>query len=256
MPPDKPLPVEPSTRQILAIMALAGLLILALETVPAIFQLNYPFYVLFIFIHEIGHGIASWLTGGEFSHFVVFPGLGGLSYVGGGSPFLVTVAGTFSVALFTTILILLGHDPKVNRIVVGLTGLALVLISLRYGFPSIFDQGLANGLFTMVAGVILGSTLLLVARWASLSVNIFFQYLLVFKGIVITFADTWGIVRMTVPFFGQGIGGDVTGLAEMTHIPVFIWGLIWTAVAVVMFATAFWVVWFWKVKEKREAVTG
>lgn len=60
------------------------------------------------------------------------------------------------------------------------------------------------------------------------------------------FADAWGIVRVTVPFFGGEIGGDVTALAEMTHIPVFLWGLLWTAIAAAMFGIACWAAWFWQ----------
>jgi len=117
---------------------------------------------------------------------------------------------------------------------------------VRYGLPAIFNDGLWAGLFTVLAGLCFGLLFTGVAWRASIGLVVFVQYLLIFKGIVIMFADTWGIVRVTVPFFGGEIGGDVTALAEMTGIPVFLWGLIWTAIAALMFGAAIWAVWFWQ----------
>ncbi len=253
--PPAPLPSkkprgELSTAWIVALVSLAGLCVLALETVPAIASWNYPLYLLFVVIHEMGHGVAALLTGGSFSHFIIFPGIGGLSYSGSGWMAVVLLAGSFSVAIFTTLLILLGRDPRLSRITVGVIGVGMAWLSIRYGVPTLFKSGFLDGLFTVAVSLLFGGVFIFVAYRAPLPFITFFQHLLALKGMVVMFADTWGIVRITVPFFGGEIGGDVTMLAEITHIPVFIWGLIWTAAAALMFGAAIWATWFWKVEPR------
>lgn len=248
--PEKPPRRQFSSCKTLVLIGLAGLAALVLETIPAVTSWNYPFYLLFVVIHEMGHGVAALLTGGGFSHFVIFPGPGGLAFVGGW-PLVVLPAGSFSVALFTSLLILMGGNARLSRITIGLIGVGMAWLSIRYGAPSIFKFNAADGLYTLGVSLFFGIAFILIAYRAPLSFIVFFQHLLIFKGMVVMLADTWGIVRVTVPFFGSEIGGDVTALAAITGIPVFVWGLIWTATAALMFGVSIWATWFWKPKPKR-----
>jgi hypothetical protein len=143
-----------STTQAIGLIGLAGLTSLALMLLPLISLFHYPFRLLLPIVHELGHGLAAILTGGEFLRFVVFADGSGLAYTQGGWRFVVIPAGYLGVALFGAGLILLGRSHRWSRVALGVIGGAMVLFSVRYAAPSIITSQFLGGLLTTLRGTV------------------------------------------------------------------------------------------------------
>ncbi|MBI1878521.1 MAG: M50 family metallopeptidase [Chloroflexi bacterium] len=113
-----------SPQQTLTLIGLAGLVSLIMAFVPGLGWLDYPFRLLLTMAHELGHGLAALLTGGEFVRFVIFPNGAGLAYTAGGWRWLIVPAGYVGVALFGAALIALGRSHRWSRIAMGVIGAA------------------------------------------------------------------------------------------------------------------------------------
>src|SRR5262245_42908996 len=160
--------VQPSAIQRpIVIVGLAALAALALVLVPGLGLLSYPFRLLITMVHELSHGLVALLTGGAFLRFVVFPNGEGAAYTAGGWRLLVIPAGYLGSALFGAGLIHLGRSVRWSRAAMAVLGAAVLLLSLRYGLPSIATVQWSSGVITVVAGVAIGFGFLWVARKAT-----------------------------------------------------------------------------------------
>jgi len=91
-----------------------------------------PFRLFVTMIHELGHGLAAELTGGQFLRFEVTRGGAGLAYTRGGVPFVVIQAGYLGTALFGAGLLIAAHRVRrPGRVAVAL-GVFLGVLSLAY----------------------------------------------------------------------------------------------------------------------------
>lgn len=116
----------------LALALAAFMVALILWQVEALYWLMLPFRLFVTMIHELGHGLAAELTGGEFVRFEVTGRGAGLAYTRGGAPFVVIQAGYLGTALFGAGLLVLVHRvQQVGRVAVGL-GVFLGILSLAY----------------------------------------------------------------------------------------------------------------------------
>jgi hypothetical protein len=115
------------------VLALAAFMVaLILWQVEGLYWLMLPFRLFVTMIHELGHGLAAELTGGEFLRFEVTRRGAGLAYTRGGMPFVVVQAGYLGTALFGAGLLTLTHRmQQPGRVAVGL-GVFLGILSLAY----------------------------------------------------------------------------------------------------------------------------
>ena len=232
-----------STKQPLTLIGLAALASLLIAILPVIGILNYPFRLLLTIVHELGHGLAALLTGGEFIRFVVFPNGAGLAYTAGGWGPLVTSAGYLAVAVFGAALILLGRNLRWSRIALGVIGGVMLAFSLRYGLPSIFSAGhTLSGLLTTFAGVIFGAFFLWVALKAAAGWIIFLLHLIAIQAGLTALSDLFGLIGLSTRFFNAP-ANDAQSMAEMTFIPAVVWAILWVVIAVVLIGGAIWLTW-------------
>jgi hypothetical protein len=232
-----------STKQTLTLIGLAGLASLLIAILPLVGLLNYPFRLLLTMVHELGHGLAALLTGGSFIRFVVFPNGSGLAYTAGGWSLLVTSAGYLAVAVFGAILILLGRNQRWSRIALGVIGGAMILLSLRYGVPSIFSFGhILGGLLTTFAGLIFGAFFIWVALKAAAGWIVFLIHLVAIQAGLTAFSDLTGLIGLSTRFFNTP-ANDAQSMAEMTFVPAVVWALLWVVVAVLLIGGAIWLTW-------------
>ena len=232
-----------STKQTLTLIGLAALASLLIAILPVIGILNYPFRLLLTIVHELGHGLAALLTGGEFIRFVVFPNGAGLAYTAGGWGPLVTSAGYLAVAVFGAALILLGRNLRWSRIALGVIGGVMLAFSLRYGLPSIFSAGhTLSGLLTTFAGVIFGAFFLWVALKAAAGWIIFLLHLIAIQAGLTALSDLFGLIGLSTRFFNAP-ANDAQSMAEMTFIPAVVWAILWVVIAVVLIGGAIWLTW-------------
>jgi hypothetical protein len=176
----------------------------------------YPFRVFVVFLHEISHGLAAILTGGELVSIGLSPNEAGVAVTRGGSRFLVLTAGYLGSLLFGALFLLLGSRRRWAPGVIGLIGLFTLVVTLVY-VRSWF--GLLYGLLAAAAFVLVASKLKPEAS----------EILLAAIGIMSCLYAVWDIASdvllRSVP------ESDAAALAALTGIPAIVWGALWTALS-------------------------
>ena len=233
---------EFSSQQTLTLIGLAGLATLLIAFIPWLGWLNYPFRLLLTLVHELGHGLAALLTGGEFRGFVVYPSGAGLAYTAGGWRWVTIPAGYVGVALFGAVLILLGRSQWWSRLALGLMGAAMIWLSLWYGVPTILSISLPIGLLTTLSGLVFGGFFVWVAWKATPGWIIFLLHLLAIQAGLTAFSDLMTVMGLSLNFFNAP-ANDARSMAELTFIPAIIWAVLWAGLAAILIGGAIWVTW-------------
>jgi hypothetical protein len=232
-----------STRQTLLLIGLAGLVALLVSSVPVLNLIGYPFRLLTTIVHELGHGLAALGTGGEFISFQISPNGAGLAYTRGGLRFVVIQAGYLSAAAFGAGLILLGRNHRHARAAMGLIGVAMILLSLCYGLPTMFElRMLAVLVTTLFSGVLLGALFVWVALRASPGWIIFLLHLTAIQTGLTAFFDLLALITFSTRLFDTQTN-DAQSMAGLTLIPAIVWALLWAVMALALLGGAVWVTW-------------
>lgn len=192
------------------IVGYAGVIWLLWHT-PVLF----PFKLLTIYIHELGHATAGKLTGAKIDGIEVNANEGGVCHLRGGKMWLILPAGYLGSAIFGSALVLLGmlsiRNPFFAKLGAGLLIVAL-LVSVWW----------ANNWLTR--GLTLGFTALVGFLWW-FQQGIGLPYLINFLGTMNALYAIYDIyddtIRRNMP------QSDASLLAERTGIPSILWGLIW-----------------------------
>lgn len=241
-----------SGRQTLTLIGLAGGATLLMALVPGLGLLNYPFRLLLTIVHELGHGLAALMTGGNFIRFVIFPNGAGLAYTAGGWRWLVIPAGYLGVALFGAGLILLGRSHYWSRLAMALMGGAMLVLSARYGIPSIISPNFSSGILTTISGLIFGGFFLWVALKAAPGWIIFLLHLVAIQAGLTAFSDLVAVIGLSTRFF-DAPANDARSMAELTFIPAIVWAVLWAVVALLLIGGAIWLTWLAPDKGEQEA---
>ncbi len=116
----------------LLLAAIAFMIALILWQVQGLFFVTYPLRLFVTMIHELGHGVAAIVTGGEFIEFQVMSRGAGMAYTRGGMRFIVIQAGYLGTALFGAGLLLLTHrSGHPRRVAIGV-GVFIGVLSLLF----------------------------------------------------------------------------------------------------------------------------
>ncbi|MCK6628713.1 MAG: M50 family metallopeptidase [Anaerolineae bacterium] len=233
---------EFSSHQTLTLIGLAGLVSLLMAFIPWLDWLNYPFRLLLTMVHELGHGLAALLTGGEFIRFVIFPSGAGLAYTAGGWRWVIVPAGYVGVAVFGAILIRLDRSQQWSRMALAVIGGLMGLLSLRYGVPSIISSDFLSGLLTTVSGLVFGGFFIWVALKARPGWIVFLLHLVAIQAGLTAFSDLMTVMGLSLNFFNAP-ANDARSMAELTFIPAIIWAVLWAGLAAVLIGGAIWVTW-------------
>lgn len=231
-----------STQHTLTLIGLAALISLLIALISWLHLLNYPFRLLLTIVHELGHGLAALLTGGEFVRFVIFPNGAGLAYTAGGWRFVVIPAGYLGVALFGAALILLGRSHRLSRTAMMIIGGAMLLLSLRFGIPTIFSGDILNGLLTTASGLIFGVFFLWIAIRTAPGWIVFLLHLVAIQAGLTAFSDLANVIGLSTRFFNAP-ANDARSMAELTLIPAIVWAVLWAVAAVLLLGGAIWLTW-------------
>jgi hypothetical protein len=231
-----------SPQQTLTLIGLAGLTTLLIAFVPWLGWLSYPFRLLLTMVHELGHGLAALMTGGEFIRFVISADGSGLATTAGGWRWVIIPAGYVGVALFGATLILLGRSHRWSRIALGVIGGTMALLSLRYGAPSLVSADFVSGFLTTLSGLIFGGFFVWVAIKATPGWIVFLLHLVAIQAALTAFSDLATVMGLSLRFF-DAPANDAQSMAELTFIPAIIWALLWAIVAVALIGGAIWATW-------------
>ena len=203
-----------SDKGTLAVLGASMLVIIGLWPTIAI----WPLKILVVFFHELSHGIAAIATGGRIVSIEVVAREGGLCITQGGNPFITLSAGYLGSLIWGGLILQGALRTKMQqKIAIGI-GILLGVVTLVYLRPVIS--------FGFVFGLLAAAALVLCGWKASRFVN---TVLLAVIGLTSILYAPLDIIVDTL--WHQHLPSDARLLAQLTHIPTVIWGLMWTVLA-------------------------
>lgn len=236
-------------REVPALIGWAALAAAVIEWFPWLGPLAYPFRLLLTLVHELSHGLAALLTGGEFLRLVTFADGSGLAYTAGGWRLVVIPAGYLGAAAFGAALILVGASPRAARWTLGVVGAAIALLALRYGAPSLLTDQALGGLLATVTGCGLGAFFVLLAIYAGPRWVVFVIHLVAIETVLAALSDLWTLLGV----YGD-TRTDARSMAEVTFVPALVWALVWALAAAAIVLLAIRRAWFSSARASRPAI--
>jgi hypothetical protein len=215
-----------------------GFVFIAAMILPMIPLLNIvigPLTSVATLVHEMGHALACLLTGGTVSGMTIVSdgaGHGGLTFCRGGIPFIYSQTGYLGTTLAGCALIALARVPRASKIALGVLGVAFGAAAVTFMFGGIGHTGDRwQTISSMFTGLFLAAAFLRLAfklspSWANM--------LLLFVGVEIglnALSDTWYLILLSLGFGGTA-WSDATNMANMTHVPAFVWAVLWAGLTV------------------------
>jgi hypothetical protein len=197
-------------------MLVLGLVIVAAGHTPWLSALVYPFRVFSTFVHELGHGFAAVLTGGDFIRFEVRPDLSGTAWSHGGLRVVVASSGYVGSAVAGGLLVLLHQRWLSARALLLGLGAMLALSCLLF----------IGNLFGAVAGLGLAALLLLAGLHLNESWRDVLLATLALQLVLDGFNSLFTVLHLSS---GTGCSTDAHTMAELTFIPAPLWALAWIA---------------------------
>ncbi len=210
---------------------------LALYLVPYGWYLAYPLMLISTLVHELGHGVAAVLMGGDFHEYHMWADGSGVAtssgVVGGAARAFVSAGGLCGPAVAAAVCLVSARSPRMARWCLGAFGgllaLALILV-VRGGFGIVFA--------TSLAGICL-----FVALRASAAVN---QVVLAFLGVQLALSvySRGDYLFMKWADTAQGrMPSDTQQMAIALGPPYWFWGALCAAFsAAVLVAGSFYFV--------------
>ncbi len=175
-----------------------------------------PLNWLETYFHEISHGIAALLTGGEIMRIELFPNGSGICTTRGGLSFFITFFGYAGATLWGWLIFKLANShQRVAQIFSGIM-ITVLLASLVFW---------ARDILTII---IISTLAVLFVFTIKMSRLYYLQITLKFFGLSILLNS---LFSPTYLFDGRNLGDGAT-LSSMTMIPEIVWVLIWCAIAI------------------------
>ncbi|DBA02721.1 TPA: hypothetical protein N0F65_010546 [Lagenidium giganteum] len=179
----------------------------------------HPFKILTVFLHELGHATAAWLTCGRVEGMEVHPDEGGVTKTRGGIQFIILPAGYLGSAVWGMGLVIASASERGSEIAAG------VLIFFLFVFIFLAHNGylriLNIGFIVLLGGL--------------LAVNIYtkynpLQYVTLFVGVM---SCLFSIYDIWDDLISRRVNeSDASVFAKLTHTSSRCWGVIWGLVAV------------------------
>jgi len=219
-----------------------------LPRIPHGNKLLYPFALLGVWIHELGHAVMAKLLGGDVDRMELYKGLGGVVFhrsEGRLTGALVSAAGLLGPAFFGALIIVFSARTKTSRYVLPVISVAAVLsvvFFIRNGF----------GIWSMS---LIAVVLVPIAFKAPDIVRVFVAQLI---GIQFCLASwgTWDyLFTDKIIVAGRPVNSDTGSIADALLLPYWFWGGLIAALSALILAWAFYVAWIRPFRDDDSAVT-
>lgn len=197
----------------------AGLVLLVTAVALAWFwhsPLLYPLRILVVLFHELGHAVVAMATGGEVLEIGLGSNEGGHCITRGGFHFLILNGGYLGSLVAGLVILALSKGRRATRGLVVSLGMLVLLVTLWLVRP-ILGFGFAYGLLT-------GAALMALGAKAPAAVSWWFLRLVGVFSVLYALLDVRDDVFRNAEYVGAS---DATMLADLTHVPAFLWGGGW-----------------------------
>ncbi|MBK8285039.1 MAG: M50 family metallopeptidase [Ahniella sp.] len=204
-------------------LAALALVLIAVWQVPWLGWLVYPFRLFGTFIHELSHGLAAMVTGGEFLRFRVEPDLSGVATSAGGWRWVVASAGYVGSAVFGGLLL---------AIHARLLGARALLIGLAVMFAVLCLLFLRN-LFGVAAALGLTAALLLAGLKLPATARSWLVDILALQLILDGYGSLFTVFLLSS---SEQVRTDAHTMAAMSWLPASAWAVIWALLSTFVLA--------------------
>jgi len=175
-----------------------------------------PLKILVVFLHEVSHGAAAALTGGEVISISLSPEQGGLTTTRGGSLFFILSAGYVGSLLIGVMVLVAALRTHLDRLLMGAFGMATLLITAFY----------IREVFPLVFGVATGVVMLAIARFLPRDIN----------DLMLRIFGLSSMIYVPLDIFSDTIArselrSDAYMLAENFFGATMLWGAIWLVIS-------------------------
>lgn len=213
-----------------AVLQVAGLAALSvlLWRLPLINLIFYPFWLFNTFVHELSHGLAAVMSGGEFDSFYIHPGRGGQALIRGGSLLLVASAGYLGSALFGAALLFLITSALADRTLLVLLGGALLVLSLVF----------VRNLFGFIAGLLLAAAMIAAGMYLPERAVTWLLTFLAVQTALSALDSVVILMRISLHGGRTPLPSDAQRMAEYTGIPALVWSLLWCLISLGLIVVA------------------
>ncbi len=180
----------------------------------------YPFSILATWFHEMGHGLAALLLGGNFQQLQIFPSGSGVAthsgnlFLGPVGRAVVAAAGPMAPPIVGGLIILASRRWRTAHLSLLLLGGALILSTLIW----------VRSLFGLVAIPLLGILILAAALYCPRWVQIFTVQFLGVQACVSTYHQMDYLFTRQAIIGGQRLLSDSGQIAQNLLLPYWFWG--------------------------------
>lgn len=140
---------RPTAERDLVLAGAAFVIAVVLWQMPGVAFITYPLRLFVTLVHELAHGLAALLTGGEFVQFRVMARGAGVALTRGGSPAVIIPAGYLGTALFGAALLLLTHRTGAPHRVAIALGAAIAVLTLLHAGISVGNLSILELVFSI-----------------------------------------------------------------------------------------------------------
>ena len=177
----------------------------------------YPLKIFVVFMHEVSHGLAAYLTGGSIVEIEINPQQGGHAQTRGGNRFMILTAGYLGSLIWGGIILLMAARTHFDKAVSVLIGIGMVGITIGFG----------SDMFTYLFGVGFGVALIAIGLFLPEVAN---DWILRVIGIT---SCLYAILDIKSDILDRShLPSDARMLAEETNLPTLFWGIVWIVIAI------------------------
>ncbi|KAE9037843.1 hypothetical protein PR003_g6519 [Phytophthora rubi] len=185
----------------------------------------HPFKILTVFLHELGHATAAWLTCGSVKGMEVHPDEGGVTKTVGGLQWVILPAGYLGSAVWGMALTIASADKLASEVAAGVL-IFFLLIFIFYAH---------NGYLRILnfCFILLLAGLLALNIWTTFDA---LEYVTLFLGVM---SCLFSVYDIWDDLISRRVNeSDASVFAKMTHTSSRCWGVIWGLIALVSLVAA------------------
>lgn len=235
--------LRPDAKTQVKLLLIATFATIALWFIPYAEYLVYPIRLFVTFVHESGHAIAAFITGGSVQSLTISADGSGAVYSapsGFLGAILTSSAGYLSTTFFGVLMLYLMRRNFSAHKILLISGLFVAVVTVVFGIVSPLFNFLSLNVpfssvaFTVVVGLLLSAGLVGLALYSNLKVANFAVAFLAVQCLLNALSDLKTVLFINAPLVGDNIANDAGNMAAATGIPAFLWVVVWIAISLLM----------------------